>query len=63
MFAMEELWRIRGAVLDTDDLADQATYQRLLRGFRAEEEAGHRRRLLYGDERIERPTEIIPRGD
>jgi hypothetical protein len=29
---MEDLWRIRGAVLDTDDLADQATYQRLLRG-------------------------------
>jgi len=60
---MEDLWRIRGAVLDTDDLADQATYQRLLRGFRAEEEAGHRRRLLYGDDRLERPTEKIPRGE
>ena len=60
---MEELWRIRGAVLDTDDLADQATYQRLLRGFRAEEEAGHRRRLLYGDDRLQRPTEKLPPGD
>jgi len=60
---MEELWRIRGTVLDTDDLADQAAYQRLLRGFRAEEEAGHRRRLLYGDDRLERPAEKLPRAD
>ena len=60
---MEELWRIRGTVLDTDDLADQAAYQRLLRGFRAEEEAGHRRRLLYGDDRFARPAEKSPRGD
>jgi hypothetical protein len=60
---MEELRRNRGAVLDTDDLADQATYQRLLRGFRAEEEAGHRRRLLYGDDRLERPADKLPRDD
>lgn len=60
---MEDLWRIQRAVLDPDDLADQATYQRLLRGFRAEEEAGHRRRLLYGDQRIDRPAEADPRDD
>jgi hypothetical protein len=59
---MEDLWRLRGAVLDTDDLADQATYQRLLKGFRREEEDGHRRRLLYGDDHLERDKEQIPRG-
>lgn len=59
---MEELWRIRGAVLDTDDLVDQVTYQRLLSGFRAEEEAGHRRRLLYGDDRFAPEAEQPPRG-
>jgi hypothetical protein len=60
---MEDLWRLRSAVLDTDDLADQATYQRLLKGFRREEEEGHRRRLLYGDDQLDRPPEKIPRGD
>lgn len=60
---MEELWRIRGAVLDTDELADQATYQRLLRGFRAEEEKAHRRRLLYGEEPPAEEHQEIPRGD
>ena len=60
---MEELWRIRCAVIDTDDLADQATYQRLLKGFRREEEEGHRRRLLYGEDHLERIQEKIPRGD
>lgn len=56
---MEDLWRLRGAVLDRDELADQATYQRLLKGFRAEEEEKHRRRLLFGDDHIE----PIPRGE
>jgi hypothetical protein len=60
---MEDLWRLRSAVLDTDDLAEQATYQRLLKGFRREEEEGHRRRLLYGDDQLDRPPEKIPRGD
>jgi len=60
---MEDLWRIRGAVLDTDELADQATYQRLLRGFRAEEESGHRRRLLFGEEPPVEERQEIPRGD
>jgi len=60
---MEDLWRIRGAVIDTDDLADQATYQRLLRGFRAEEEHGHRSRLLYGEEPPVGDRQKIPRGD
>ncbi len=60
---MEDLWRLRNAVLDTDDLADQATYQRLLKGFRREEEDGHRRRLLYGDDHLERVQDKIPRGD
>jgi hypothetical protein len=58
---MEDLWRIRCAVLDTDDLAAQAAYQRLLKGFRREEEEGHRRRLLYGDDHLERVQEKIPR--
>ena len=60
---MEDLWRIRSAMLDTDDLADQATYQRFLRRFRCEEEEEHRRRLLYGDDQIEPAQEKIPRGD
>jgi hypothetical protein len=60
---MEDLWRLRSAVIDTDDLADQATYQRLLKGFRREEEDGHRRRLLFGDDHLEREQEKIPRGD
>ena len=60
---MDDLWRIRCAVIDTDDLADQATYQRLIRGFRREEEEGHRRRLLYGDDHIERVQEKILRTD
>jgi hypothetical protein len=60
---MEEFRCIRGAVLDPDGLADKATYQRLLKGFQAEEAAGYRRRFLYGDERIERPAEKIPCGD
>jgi hypothetical protein len=63
MLTMEDLWRIRGAVIDTDDLADQATYQRLLKGFRQEEEESHRRHLLYGDEHLERIPEKIPRTD
>ena len=58
---MEDLWRIRCAVLDSDDLAAQATYQRLLKRFRREEEEGHRRRLLYGDDHLERVQEKIPR--
>jgi hypothetical protein len=60
---MEDLWRIRSAVVDLDDLADEATYQRLLKGFRREEEEGHRRRLLFGDDHLERVQEKIPRGD
>lgn len=57
---MEDLWRIRGAVVDTDALADQATLQRLLRGFRREEEEYNRRHLLYGDDHIEREHEKPP---
>jgi hypothetical protein len=60
--AMEDLWRLRGAVLDRDELADQATYQRLLKGFRAEEEEAHRRRLLFGDDRID-PVREQPSRD
>ncbi len=60
---MEDLWRIRSAIMNTDDLADQATYQRLLRGFRREEEENHRRHLLYGDDHIEKPPEKIPRTE
>jgi len=60
---MEELWRIRGAVIDTDELADQATYQRLLRGFRAEEANDHQRRLLYGEDSPGSDQQEIPRGD
>lgn len=60
---MEDLWRIRRAVIDTDDLADQATYQRLLKGFRREEEEYHRNHLLYGDDHIDRIPEKIPRSD
>lgn len=58
---MEDLWRLRGAVIDTDDLADQATYQRLLKGFRREEQEYHRNHLLYGDDHLERDQEKIPR--
>lgn len=60
---MEDLWRIRSAVIDTDELADQATYQRLLKGFRREEQKYHRDHLLYGDDHLERVHEKIPRGD
>jgi hypothetical protein len=60
---MEDLWRLRGAVLDRDELADQATYRRLLKGFRAEEEEAHRRRLLFGDDRIDPVREEVPRTD
>ncbi|MHB8709557.1 MAG: hypothetical protein ACYC9I_11830 [Desulfuromonadales bacterium] len=59
---MEDLWRIRGAVCDTDEMADQATYQRLLKGFRREEEEYHRSHLLYGDDHIEREPGKIPRS-
>jgi hypothetical protein len=60
---MEDLRRIRSAVLNTDDPADQATYQRLLKVFRREEEENHRRHLLYGDDHIEKPPENIPRTE
>ncbi|NJC88007.1 MAG: hypothetical protein FIB02_05660 [Desulfuromonas sp.] len=50
----------KGAVPDTDELADQATHQRLLRGFRREEEEYNRSHLLYGDDHIERAPENIP---
>lgn len=58
---MEDLWRIRSAVIDMDKLADQATYRRLLKGFRREEEEYHRNHLLYGDDHLERDQEKIPR--
>lgn len=58
---MGNLWRIRGALFDTDELADQATYQRLLKGFRREEEEYHRSHLLYGDDHLEREPEKRPR--
>lgn len=57
---MEDHRRNRGAVFDTDELADQATYQRLLKGFRREEEEYHRSHLLYGDDHIEREPGKIP---
>jgi hypothetical protein len=50
---MDDLRRLRDADSGRDALADEATHQRLLKGFRSEEEAGHRRRLLFGDDRIE----------
>lgn len=60
---MDDLRRLRDAGSDRDQLADQATHQRLLKGFRSEEEAGHRRRLLFGDDRIERSRPESSRDD
>lgn len=58
---MEDLCCPRGAVIDMDKLADQATYRRLLKGFRREEEEYHRNHLLYGDDHLERDHDKIPR--
>lgn len=60
---MEDLWRLRSAVIDREELADQATYYRLLREFRAQEQDDHRRRLLYGDDRLPAAPAKPPAGD
>jgi len=51
---MEDLWRVRKSAVDRKDLADLAEYHKFLERFRSEEEAGHRRELLYGEARISR---------
>lgn len=51
----------RQAACDIDHAADQVTLQRLLKGFRREEEEYHRNHLLYGDDHIERDQEKGPR--
>ncbi|TLM64266.1 MAG: hypothetical protein FDZ69_11915 [Deltaproteobacteria bacterium] len=58
---MEDLRRIRNAADEFDGLAKEAAYQRLLKGFRREEEEGHRRRLLFGDAHLERGEEKMTR--
>ena len=48
---MEDLWCVQSAGIDVDDFADFAEYKRFLERFIKEEEQGHRRRLLLGEER------------
>lgn len=58
---MEDSRQIRCATSDTDELVKQVAHQRLIKGFRREEEEYNRSHLLYGDDHIEREQERAPR--
>jgi len=47
---MEDLWRVQRSEIEVEDFADIAEYRRLLKRFCREEEEGHRRRLLFGED-------------
>ena len=47
---MEDLWCVQKSGIDIDEFADVAEYNRFLQRFCDDEEKGHRRRLLYGEE-------------
>ncbi len=47
---MEDLWCVQNSGVEVEDFADVAEYKRFLERFSHEEEEGHRRRLLYGEE-------------
>lgn len=51
---MEDHQRNRHEAGGIDRLAAQVTHQRLIKGFRREEEEYNRSHLLYGDDHIER---------
>lgn len=51
---MEEFKRNRPATGGADNVAEQVAHQRLVKGFRREEEEYNRSHLLYGDDHIER---------
>ena len=51
---MEDLWKVKQLDYRIDAVADRAEYDRMVKRFREEEERGHRDRLLYGDEHIDR---------
>jgi len=61
VLAMEDSPRIRCATSDTDDLVKQVAHQRLIKGFRREEEEYNRSHLLYGNDHIERDLQKAPR--
>ncbi len=45
---MEDLWKMRNLGYRTDELAEKAEYDRLLKRFRDEEATDNARNLLYG---------------
>jgi len=47
---MEDLWCVQSSGVEVEDFANVAEYRRFLRRFCNDEEEGHRRRLLYGEE-------------
>ena len=47
---MEDLWRVHRSGVDVNDFVDMAEYKRFLKRFEIEEEVGHRRRLLFGED-------------
>ena len=51
---MEDLWRVHRSGVDVNDFVDMAEYKRFLKRFEIEEEIGHRRRLLFGEEPIDK---------
>ena len=54
---MENFQRTRHATSETDERAKQVAHQRLIKGFRRDEEEFNRSHLLYGDDHIERDAD------
>jgi hypothetical protein len=52
---MEDLWRVQDSGIEIEDFADIAEYKRFLERFSNDEEKGHQRRLLFGEETIVKP--------
>ena len=53
---MEDLWCVQNSGIDVEDFADFAEYKRFLERFCKDEEEDHRRRLLFGEEKPNKPS-------
>lgn len=51
---MEDLWKVAKLDYRINTVADRAQYDRLIRGFREEEERYNRDHLLYGSDHLTR---------
>lgn len=59
---MEDFQHTRHMSSETDERAKQVAHQRLIKGFRREEEEFNRSHLLYGDDHIEKDHDKPPRS-